>query len=271
MKSTRNLAAGLFSLAAAAAMVMQPITGPAQAQAQETAQQRQIEGITRQPTEASYASLLDPNDAVMLLLDHQTGLFQTVHDVPVSVLRANTVALAKIAQQAGIPIIYTASEPDGPNGPIMEELPQVAPNAIHVGRKGEVSAWDNADFVKAVEATGRKTLIMAGVWTSVCVAFPALQADAEGYKVFAVMDASGDVSKMASDAAMLRMANAGILPVTTNTILSETHRTWNRPDAAVWGGLYSELVPEYHAVAESFARAQKAAAPGEGEENVGGQ
>ncbi len=118
------------------------------------------------------------------------------------------------------------------------------------------SAWDNADFVKAVEATGRKTLVMAGVWTSVCVAFPALQAKADGYKVYAVMDASGDISDMAFDATLARMTQAGIVPVTTNTILSETHRTWNRPDAAQWGALYAELVPNYRAVAESYKRAQ---------------
>src|SRR5690554_5382611 len=148
------------------------------AHAQQARAQTPIEGLSRQPTEAARAALYDPNDAVLLLLDHQTGLFQTVKDVPLADLRANTVALAKIAVQAGIPVIYTASEPDGPNGPIMEELLEAAPNAIYVGRKGEVSAWDNADFVKAVESTGRKTLVMAGVWTSVCVAFPALQANA---------------------------------------------------------------------------------------------
>jgi hypothetical protein len=132
-----------------------------------------------------------------------------------------------------------------------------------------VSSWDNADFVEAVEATGRKTLIIAGVWTSVCVAFPALQAKADGYEVFAVMDASGDVSKMASDAALARMSQAGIVPVTTNTILSETHRTWNRPDAARWGELYADLVPEYRAVVESYNRAQQAAA--QRQEDAGGQ
>ena len=226
------------------------------AHAQQAQAQAPIEGLSRQPTSAARAALYDPNDAVLLLLDHQTGLFQTVKDVPLAELRANTVALAKIAVQAGIPVIYTASEPDGPNGPIMEELLEAMPDAIYVGRQGEVSAWDNADFVGAVEATGRKTLIMAGVWTSVCVAFPALQALADGYDVLAVMDASGDVSKMASDAAMLRMADAGIATVTTNTVLSETHRTWNRPDAAAWGALYSELVPHYRAVAESYQRAQ---------------
>ncbi len=102
---------------------------------------------------------------------------------------------------------------------------------------------------------------MAGVWTSVCVALPALQAEADGYNVLAVMDASGDVSKLAADAAMLRMADGGVESVTTNTILSETHRTWKRPDAPQWGELYAELVPEYQSVVESYTRAQAAAAP----------
>lgn len=258
MKHVRNSFIGAFLVfATAGAMVLQPTS--VMAQAKDTVQQPQIEGLSRQPSRAANDALLNPNDAVLLLLDHQTGLFQTVKDVPLTVLRANTVALAKIAEQAKMPIIYTASEPDGPNGPIMEELPKAAPSATYVGRKGEVSSWDNADFVKAVEATGKKTLIIAGVWTSVCVVFPALQAMADGYRVFVVMDASGDVSKMASDAALARMTAAGAIPVTTNTVLSETHRTWNRPDAAQWGALYSELVPAYHAVAESYNRAQKAA------------
>jgi nicotinamidase-related amidase len=249
----------IVQLAAAVAFVMQPIAGANLAQAQEAKQQLHLKGLTRQPSQAAKEVLFDPDDAVVLLLDHQTGLFQTVNDVPVNVLRSNTVALAKIAEQAGMPIIYTASEPNGPNGPIMEELPAAAPNAVYVGRKGEVSSWDNEDFVQAVEATGRKTLVIAGVWTSVCVVFPALQAKADGYEVVVVMDASGDVSKMASDAAMLRMAAAGINLVTTNSILSETHRTWNRPDAAEWGALYSELVPEYRSATESYIKAQEAA------------
>lgn len=260
MKSiTSSVARSLLTVAIGAAIVIQSNNEPAQAQAQNARQQTRMEGLSRQPSQAASQALFDPNDAVLLLLDHQTGLFQTVKDVPITDLRRNTIALAKIAEQAKIPIIYTASEPDGPNGPIIEELPKAAPDAKYVGRKGEVSAWDNADFVKAVEAMGRKTLIMAGIWTSVCVAFPALQAKADGYKVLAVMDASGDVSKMASDAALARMAHAGVVPVTTNTVLSETHRTWNRPDAAQWGALYSELVPAYHAVAESYSRAQQAA------------
>lgn len=203
--------------------------------------------------------LLDPNDTVLLLLDHQTGLFQTVKDVPVRELRANTVVLAKIAALGKAPIFTTASEPSGTNGPLMDELAAAAPNAVYIPRKGEVSAWDNADFVKAVRGTGRRTLVMAGVWTSVCVAFPALQAKAEGFNVYAVVDASGDMSEMASQATLLRMTHAGIVPVTTNVVLCEFQRTWARPDAAQWGALYAELVPHYKAVAESYQRAQEAA------------
>lgn len=249
---------GLVALVASL-LAVQMTSEPAEAQSQTAQQVAPIPGLSRQPSASARAALLDPNDAVVLLLDHQTGLFQTVKDVPIRELRANTVALAKIAEQAKMPIIYTASEPGGSNGPIMEELTTAAPGARYVARKGEVSAWDNADFVKAVEATGKKTLIMAGVWTSVCVAFPALMAKADGYKVYAVMDASGDVSEMAYTATLARMTQAGIIPVTTNTILSETHRTWNRPDAAKWGALYSELVPNYRAVAESYRKAQEVA------------
>jgi len=218
-----------------------------------------IPGISRQPSEAAREVLLDPNDTAVILLDHQTGLFQTVKDVPLRELRANTVVLAKIAELAKAPIIYTASEPAGTNGPLMEELAAAMPNAKYVARKGEVSAWDNADFVKAVEATGKKTLVMAGVWTSVCVAFPALQAKADGYKVYAVMDASGDMSQMASDTTLARMTQSGIIPVTTNVVLCEFQRSWNRSDAAQWGALYAELVPHYQAVMESYKRAQDVA------------
>jgi nicotinamidase-related amidase len=232
---------------------------PAPALAQSPAARPAIPGLSRQPSEAAAKVLLDPSDAVLLLLDHQTGLFQTVKDIAVDDLRANTVVLAKVAELAKAPIITTASEPNGPNGPLMPELAQAAPSATYVARKGEISAWDNADFVKAVEATGRRTLVMAGVWTSVCVAFPALQAKADGYEVYAVIDASGDPSEMASRTTLARLAQAGIVPVTTNAVMGEFQRTWNRPDAARWGALYNELVPNYRAASESHRRAQEAA------------
>ena len=202
--------------------------------------------------------LLDPNDTALLLLDHQAGLFQTVKDVPIDDLRRNVVMLARLATLMKIPVITTASEPNGPNGPIMPEIKEFAPNATYVPRKGEVNAWDNEDFVKTVRATGRKTLIMAGVWTSVCVMFPALDAKAAGYKVYAVMDASGDPSEMASRTSLARFAQGGVIPTSTNAVLSEVHRTWNRPEAAELAKLYGLVSPNYAAVAESYAKAQDA-------------
>lgn len=203
--------------------------------------------------------LIDPSDTVFLLLDHQSGLFQTVKDVPITDLRNNTVMLAKLAALMKIPVITTASEPKGPNGPLMPEIHQNAPHAVYVGRKGEVSAWDNEDFVRAVRATGRKTLVMAGVWTSVCVMFPAIDARLAGYKVYAVMDASGDPSDLASRTTLARFIQAGVIPTSTNAVLSEVHRTWNRPEAPEIAKLYSLVAPNYAAVVESYNKAQEVA------------
>lgn len=201
-------------------------------------------------------ALLDPNDTVLLLLDHQTGLLQTVKDIGITELRANTTLLAKLATMHKIPVITSASEPNGPNGPLMPEIHLAAPDAIYVSRRGEVNAWDNPDFVDAVRKTGRKTLIVAGVWTSVCVMFPALDAKAAGYKVYAVMDASGDPSELASRTSLARFAQAGIVPTTANAVLSEVHRTWNRPDAGELAKLYGLAAPNYVAVAESWQKAR---------------
>ena len=217
----------------------------------------------QQPTQmgaktAVFPPLLDPADTVILLLDHQSGLFQTVKDISVAELRTNTAILAKVAKLMKVPVITTASEPNGPNGPLMPEIHQYAPHAVFVPRKGEISAWDNKDFVDAVRKTGRKTLIMAGVWTSVCVAFPAIQAKADGYNVYAVIDASGDPSEMASRTTLARLIQAGIIPVSTNAVFCELQRTWNRPDAAEFGALYADYAPNYKAAMESYQRAQDA-------------
>ena len=205
------------------------------------------------------AALLDASDTVFLLLDHQSGLFQTVKDIPVAELRSNAVMLARLAALMKIPVITTASEPNGTNGPLMPEINQHAPHAVYVGRKGEVNAWDNEDFVRTVRSTGKKTLVMAGVWTSVCVMFPALDAKLAGYKVYAVMDASGDVSDMANRTSLARFVQGGVVPTTTNAVLSEVHRTWNRPEAGAIGALYAHVSPNYAAVVESYRKAQEAA------------
>ena len=216
------------------------------------------DGIEHEP--GGGKALIHPADTVILLLDHQAGLFQVVKDIEVAQLRANTTMLAKLASLMKLPLITTASEPNGPNGPLMPEIHEAAPHAVHVPRRGEVNAWDNALYVKTVRETGRKTLIMAGVWTSVCVMFPALDAKAAGYNVYAVIDASGDPSEMASRTTVARFAQAGIVPTSANAVLCELQRTWNRADAADYAKLYGMVAPNYAAVAESYQKAQEVAA-----------
>jgi len=204
-------------------------------------------------------ALLNPNDTVLLLLDHQSGLLENVKDVGVTELRNNVTALARVATLLKVPIIYTASIPEGPNGPLIPEVQQFAPNGTYVPRRGEVNCWDTEQFVKAVEATGKKTLVMAGIWTSVCVMFPALDATKAGYKVYAVLDASGDPSEMASRISLARFVQGGVVPINANALICELHRTWNRPEAAELAELYTLPSPNYRLVMESYKKAQEVA------------
>jgi nicotinamidase-related amidase len=201
-------------------------------------------------------ALMNVDDTLLLLLDHQSGLFQTVKDITVAELRANVMALARIATLLKLPIITTASVPDGPNGPVMPEIAKLAPHAVYVPRHGEVNAWDNDLFVKAVRETGKKTLIMAGVWTSVCVMFPALDAKAAGFNVYAVVDASGDPSEMVSRTTVARFAQSGVVPTTANAVICELHRTWRRPEAAEIADIYTVATPSYRPVMESYQSAK---------------
>ena len=208
---------------------------------------------------SSARALIDPDDSVIVLLDHQAGLLQTVKDISIAELRANTAMLARLAALLNIPLITSASVPDGPNGPLIPEIHESAPHAVFVARKGEINAWDNEDFVRTVRATGRHTLIIAGVWTSVCVAFPALDAKAAGYNVFAVLDASGDPSEFASRITMARLAQAGVVPTSANAVLCEFQGHWNRPNNDAFAALYVQVAPNFVAVIESFRKAQEAA------------
>src|SRR5882672_11653675 len=200
---------------------------------------------------------IDPADTVMLLIDHQSGLFQTVKDMPMPELRARAAALAKMAKLSNLPVITSASVPQGPNGPMIPEIMQNAPHAKYVARKGEINAWDNPDFVAAVKATGKKTLIIAGTITSVCMAFPAISAVHDGYKVFAVIDASGTYSKMAEEISLARIVQAGVVPMDTAAVASELQRTWHRDDALQWAEIYTRIFPAYQLLMESYAKAQE--------------
>lgn len=201
--------------------------------------------------------MIDPNDAVMLLVDHQSGLFQLVRDIDLPTLRHHVCALAKVSHLAKIPTFTTASVPDGPNGPLIPEIHQYNPEAVYIPRTGQINAWDNPKWVEAIEKTKRKTLLMAGTLTSVCMAFPTLSALVAGYKVFCIIDASGNWSKMATDITVARVAQAGAIPIDTYAVLSELMNTWNRLDAMKYAQVaVDHIVPPYQALMESYDKAQ---------------
>src|SRR5215470_10993645 len=142
---------------------------------------------------------LDKANAVVLLVDHQSGLCNLVGDFSPDEFKNNVLALADSAKYFKLPTILTTSFEQGPNGPLVPELVEMFPDAPYIARPGNINAWDNEDFVKAVKATGKKQLLIAGVVTEVCVAFPALSAIAEGFDVFVVTDASGTFNALTRD------------------------------------------------------------------------
>jgi nicotinamidase-related amidase len=166
--------------------------------------------------------IVDPANAAMLLIDHQSGLFQTIQDMPFTEVRTNATTLAKVASLAKIPVITTASVPQGPNGPLIPEIHKYAPHAKYVARRGEINAWDNSEIVGAVKATGKKQLIIAGTITSVCMAFPSIAAVHDGYQV---VDASGIYSKMAQEITLARVVQAGVVPMDTAAVCSEIQKS----------------------------------------------
>jgi nicotinamidase-related amidase len=204
--------------------------------------------------------MINPSDVAMLLIDHQSGLFNLVKDMPVAELRNNIIALAKVATLLKIPVITTASVPEGPNGPVIPEIQQFASHAKYVARQGQINAWDVPMFVKAVEETKRKTLVMTGTLTSVCLAFPAICAVEAGYKVYAVVDASGNWSKLSTDLTIARLVQAGVIPIDAFAVIGELQQTWNRSDALEYAKLFGEhILPNYRLLMESHSKAQEAA------------
>ena len=195
---------------------------------------------------------LNKDDAVVLLVDHQTGLLSLVRDIDPDKFKNNVLALADMATYFKLPTILTTSFEDGPNGPLVPELKAQFPDAPYIARPGQINAWDNEDFVKAIKATGRKQLIVAGVVTEVCVAFPVLSAIEEGFEVFVIADASGTFNAMTRDAAWARMEAAGAQMMTWFGAACELHRDW-RNDVEGLGTLFSNRIPDYRNLMTSYA------------------
>ncbi|HWF18003.1 MAG TPA: isochorismatase family protein [Verrucomicrobiae bacterium] len=184
----------------------------------------------------NYHERLTPDNATLLLIDHQVGLFTGVRDIPVAELKHNVVALAKAARVLGMPIIVTATSPEM-WGPTIPELTEALPGASVIART-TVNAFDDARFAKAVEATGRKKLIIAGVSTEVCLALPAIYATGIGYDTYAVIDASGTFSETKRITGLMRMVQAGVVVTDYSTVAVEMLKDNASPKA---GDLYAAL------------------------------
>ncbi|CAM3303363.1 isochorismate family cysteine hydrolase YcaC [Cupriavidus taiwanensis] len=187
---------------------------------------------------------LDKDQAAVLMVDHQAGLLSLVRDIDPDKFKNNVLAMADLARYFKLPTILTTSFEDGPNGPLVPELKAMFPDAPFIPRPGQINAWDNEDFVKAVKATGKKQLLIAGVVTEVCVAFPALSAIEEGFDVFVVTDASGTFNEVTRESAWHRMAEAGAQLMTWFGVACELHRDW-RNDIEGLGTLFSNHIPDY--------------------------
>ena len=194
---------------------------------------------------------LDKNNAAVLLVDHQAGLLSLVRDIDPDKFKNNVLALADLARYFKLPTILTTSFETGPNGPLVPELREMFPDAPYIARPGNINAWDNEDFVKAVKATGRKQLIIAGVVTEVCVAFPALSALEEDYEVFVVTDASGTFNQITRDSAWSRMTQAGAQLMNWFAVACELHRDW-RNDIPGLAALFSAHIPDYRNLITSY-------------------
>lgn len=194
---------------------------------------------------------LDKNNAAMLFVDHQTGLLSLVRDFEPDIFKNNVLALADLAKYFKLPTILSTSFETGPNGPLLPELKQIFADAPYIARPGQINAWDNEDFVKAVKATGKKQLIIAGVVTEVCVAFPALSAIAEGFDVFAVTDASGTFNEVTRHSAWGRLSEAGVQLMTWFGVACELHRDW-RNDVEGLATLFSNHIPDYRNLMTSY-------------------
>jgi nicotinamidase-related amidase len=195
---------------------------------------------------------LSKEDAAVLLVDHQSGLISLVQDHTPAEFKDSVLALADVAKFFDLPTILTTSFEEGPNGPLVPELRERFPDAPYIARPGQINAWDNEDFVRAVRETGRKQLIIAGVVTDVCVAFPTLSAIEDGYQVFVVTDASGTFNRSVRDAALGRMAAAGAQTMNWFSVACELHRDW-RNDVEGLGQLLSQHIPNYRNLMTSYS------------------
>jgi nicotinamidase-related amidase len=176
--------------------------------------------------------LLTPQNAALVIIDFQPVQVASIVSMERRELIANVVAVAKAAKLYGLPVVLsTVNVATGRNTPTIHQLQEVLDGVEAIDRTS-INAWEDDDFVAAVKATGRHKLIMVALWTEVCLAFPALDALREGYEVYPVVDAIGGTSKLAHEAGLQRIIQAGARPITWIQLACELQRDWNRAETA---------------------------------------
>jgi nicotinamidase-related amidase len=178
---------------------------------------------------AGLGSLLTPENCAVILIDHQAYQFTGLHSHESQMIINNTVGLAKTAKVFNVPtLLTTVVEQQG--GYLLKQLQDVYPDQTPINRTS-INTWEDQRVIDWVEKTGRKKIVMAGLWTEICVAMPAIQAAGEGYEVYVVTDACGGISAESHDMAIRRMILAGISPITWPVFASELQRDWARTDS----------------------------------------
>lgn len=171
--------------------------------------------------------LLTPENSQLVLIDYQPQMIFGVKSHDAQTVINNVTGLAKSAKVFEVPTFLTTVETKSFSGPMISELQKVFPKQSPIERSS-MNTWDSKEIKAKLKATGRKKLILAGLWTEVCVTMPTLEAMAEGYEVYIVTDACGGTTKEAHDMAVKRMVQAGAIPVTWQQVMLEWQRDWNR-------------------------------------------
>ena len=177
----------------------------------------------------SEKGLLTPDNCVVALIDHQPQMLFGVSNFDRQGIINNVVALAKATRVFDVPVVLSTVETKGFSGYMWPQLQAVFPGRASIERSS-MNAWDDKNFVAAIEKTGRKKIVLAGLWTETCVALPTIQAIHDGYEVYVVEDCCGDVSQLAHDNSMKRVIQAGAKPVTALSVMLEWQRDWAHKD-----------------------------------------
>ncbi|MEU9986969.1 isochorismatase family protein [Streptomyces sp. NPDC048045] len=194
-------------------------------------------------------------NAAVVLVDHQVGLLSGVRDIPVGELKHNVVALARAATVLGIPLVATTTAADSMWGPTTPELVEALPAGQKIIDRSTVNAWHDDRVREAIEATGRRKLVFAGVSLEVCAALPAISATAAGYDAYVAVDASGTFSQAKREAGLLRMQQAGVVVSDYATLMVEALADNAVPEA---GALYAALDMPFAVLVGQIAAAHRA-------------